>query len=115
MKVLVCGGRHYANWAAGWAVLSELHATNRITKIVTGGAAGADAMAIQWAIKNKVACQEYPADWKQHYKAAGPIRNSQMLRIERPDLVIAFPGGKGTANMLELARNANVTIMEVKQ
>jgi predicted Rossmann-fold nucleotide-binding protein len=42
------------------------------------------------------------------------VRNRQMLTEGRPDLVVAFPGGKGTANMVALARKAGVEIVEVQ-
>jgi hypothetical protein len=29
---------------------------------------------------------------------------------ENPDLVVAFPGGSGTRNMVEIARKAGVTV-----
>ena len=53
-----------------------------------------------------------PADWKRHGRAAGPIRNGEMLK-DRPDLVVAFPGGKGTANMVTQATNAGIEIVLV--
>lgn len=50
------------------------------------------------------------ADWKKHGKAAGPIRNGIMLRDGKPDMVVAFPGGRGTANMVDQARLADLIV-----
>jgi hypothetical protein len=36
-----------------------------------------------------------------------------MLRDGRPDVVVAFPGGKRTAHMLKLARDAGLPVLEV--
>ena len=56
----------------------------------------------------------YPADWDKHGKAAGPIRNKQMIDEGKPDLVIAFPGGRGTAGAVRLAKFAGVTVRVVE-
>jgi hypothetical protein len=53
------------------------------------------------------------ADWKRLGRKAGPIRNQRMLVEGKPDLVVAFPGGKGMAGMVTLARNASIGIMVV--
>jgi UDP-N-acetylmuramoylalanine-D-glutamate ligase len=55
----------------------------------------------------------YPADWKLHGKSAGHIRNQQMLDESKPDIVIAFPGGRGTANMIKRAKKAGVEVFQV--
>jgi hypothetical protein len=55
----------------------------------------------------------YPADWAKHGRAASPIRNQQMLDEGRPNLVVAFPGGRGTADMVRRARSAGVEVIEV--
>jgi hypothetical protein len=82
--------------------------------IISGGATGADTVGIDWAVVNWCRFEEYPADWSQG-KNAGPIRNAVMLEEGKPDLVIAFPGGKGTANMVKLATEANVEVIEVSE
>jgi hypothetical protein len=58
--------------------------------IIHGGAKGADTLADQWAITNWVKIEEYKPNWEKHGKAAGPIRNKQMLDEGKPDLVIAL-------------------------
>lgn len=84
-------------------------------KIITGGATGADQVAIDWAIIHWCPYKEYKADWKKHGPAAGPLRNQQMLDEERPDLVVAFPGGKGTADMIRRAKKAGIEVIEVEE
>lgn len=83
-----------------------------ITEIIEGGATGADTIAGWWAGVNQVTRTTVPANWKKHGKSAGPIRNQAMLAL-RPDLVIAFPGGKGTKQMTGIARDGLVRVMEV--
>lgn len=83
------------------------------TCIISGKATGADSAGADWAILNYTLLEEYPADWKKYGKRAGFIRNTQMLNEGKPDLVIAFPGGRGTAMMVRLALMAGVEVIEV--
>jgi hypothetical protein len=110
MRVLVCGGRDYFNYERVEEVLDSLQP---IDVIIQGGASGADNQAAHYAALHWMDCEEYPAHWEEHGKKAGYIRNKQMLEEGKPDLVIAFPGGKGTANMVKLAREAGVEVKEI--
>lgn len=80
-------------------------------RIVSGGARGVDTAARHWAESWGLDFQEYPANWGKHGKAAGPIRNKEMLDKENPRVVICFPGGAGTQNMAKQARKAGVRII----
>lgn len=113
-KVLVCGGRDYQNRDILFRILDASHAGQPIDFIIHGAARGADTLAQEWADDRGVACLQFPADWKKDGKAAGPIRNRRML-LEEPDLLIAFPGGRGTADMKKQARKANVPTVTVNQ
>ena len=114
MRVLVCGGRDYDNRSAVWEALVNIdHYREPITCVIHGGAKGADELGAMWARLHGVEEQAYEADWKQHGKAAGPIRNALMVEDGKPDIVLAFPGGRGTANMIKVATAANVEIMQV--
>jgi hypothetical protein len=106
MKVLVTGGRDYKDYGVVAQELAKL----KPDTIVQGGATGADHLARVWANANNVLCVTYPAQWKQHGKKAGYLRNKQMLEEEQPDLVLAFPGGKGTANMVKIATDNNTAV-----
>lgn len=110
VRVIVCGGRDYANKARLFSVLDRLHSERRIDHIITGAARGADSLALQWASINGVRFTGHPADWKRHGAAAGPRRNQAMLDFERPTAVLAFPGGRGTADMVRRARAAQVPV-----
>ena len=56
---------------------------------------------------------EYVADWATHGKKAGPLRNQRMIDEGHPDLVIAFPGGKGTDDMTRRALAAGVATIRM--
>jgi hypothetical protein len=113
LRVLICGGRDLtdANWINK---LSEYDAQyGPFTHIIQGGANGADAMAKRWAELHLIPSTEYRANWRKHGNAAEPIRNQRMLDEAKPDLVIALPGGRGTADMMARANAAGVTVIDI--
>jgi len=112
MRVLVCGGRNYRDIRSVFAALDGLQPGP--TFIIHGGAPGADACAAEWADKRGVESKAYHAAWQTHGRAAGPIRNQKMLDHGKPELVVAFPGGNGTADMVRRAKAAGVTVWEVR-
>lgn len=115
MKILVCGGREFTERHVVFKFLNDFRDFNgEVTTVVTGGAKGADDLAEQWAHWNEINVKVYPAKWKQFPKAAGPIRNREML-MDNPDIayVIAFPGGRGTNNMIEQAKAGKFKVVEV--
>lgn len=133
MRVIVCGGRTYGvpsnsrdmteqeraadskrasrERARVWQTLGTMEP--EITAIAHGGAEGADMCAGNWAHSAAVSCRVFRANWSLHGRAAGPLRNAQMLREFQPDAVIAFPGGRGTADMIRQARAAGVRVIEI--
>lgn len=112
-SVLVCGGRTYDDRTQLFDYLDNLDNDSKITLIIQGGARGADTLARQWAMERDRACATYNADWERFGKAAGHVRNYHMLIQSKPDLVVAFSGGKGTANMVKLARDNGYVVEEV--
>lgn len=121
MIILVCGGRTYgeaiyslnaspeeiikakAKALNQRALLSSTLSQLNPELIIHGNARGADSLAGQWAALNKITQIAYPANWKRNGKSAGPIRNQLMLDEALPALVLAFPGGTGTADMIARA------------
>jgi hypothetical protein len=114
LRVIVCGGRDYFDRDAAWAELDMLDHLRGISCIIQGGANGADYIAARWAETRKVYCEEYRPDWQAHGRAAGPKRNQLMLDSGHPDLVVAFRGGRGTADMMKRAKSAGIEVMEIK-
>lgn len=126
--MLVCGGRDFSNkdllyntlynlcWDREWKYGPEVDGNwlPNVT-LIHGGARGADTLAEDWAVVNWCTVEEYKADWKTHGKRAGPIRNRQMLDEGKPDIVVAFPGGKGTADMVRRAQKANIEVIIVEE
>lgn len=111
LKILVCGGRDFVDYEYLDQMLSKLIKPGDI--VIHGAARGADLMAKEWADVHQIEERGYPAQWNTHGKAAGHLRNYQMLVKEEPDIVVAFPGGKGTLNMMSQAKIANVPVINL--
>ena len=116
MRVLICGDR---NWTDEGAIFKRLHRLPFDTVIIVGGARGADILAERAArTMNRTGQKQFdirvfPAQWETYGRAAGPIRNSQMLD-EKPHLVIAFHSNvevsKGTKNCVLEARRRKIDV-----
>jgi predicted Rossmann-fold nucleotide-binding protein len=114
LRVLVCGGRDFRDWELAREYLDRLHAEFGITCVIQGGARGADELADRWAGSwAGVNSEEYRAEWDEYGKGAGHIRNQRMLTEGNPHIVVAFPGGRGTADMVRRARAAGIEVREV--
>lgn len=112
--VAVCGGRDFRDRDNVYRVLDAERDTDGVSVIVHGGCrSGADALAHQWATGRRVSVRVFPADWGAHGRAAGPIRNRKMLRETTPHLLIAFPGGRGTADCVNAARRLHIPVLEI--
>jgi hypothetical protein len=112
MRVLVCGSRHFKNAELMEDVLKQWD----IREIIEGEARGADTLAREYAEGHGIPVRAFPALWDKHGRAAGPIRNAQMLAEGNPDLVVAFlaPNSRGTKHMIEIAQKAGVEVHVVE-
>ena len=129
-RVLVCGGRNYNDYNRVKSVLNERHRTNQISVIISGMARGADLLGVQWANENNIDVDPYPADWDdltqpdalivvrrngtRYDLRAGFRRNQKMIDMGKPNIVIAFPGGSGTKDMMKRADLANIRVIVIK-
>ena len=113
MQVVICGGRSYCDLEALYRVLDTLDAQLHISVVMTGGCSGADQLAELWANARGKVVKIIPARWDIYGRAAGPIRNSQLLD-EKPDLVIAFQGGRGTADIVRQAEDRGIAVKIVE-
>lgn len=107
MKTIIAGGRHYRFDDPDWDFLDSLE----ISEVICGGATGADECGRQWALSKSIPVKIFPADWQQHGKAAGPIRNRQMA--DYAERLVAFWDGesKGTKNMIDEARKRGLEVI----
>jgi len=114
LRVLVCGSR---NWTDRKAIEDFIKTLPKDTVIIEGECRGADRISREIAKVYGLEVLKFPAKWNQYRKAAGPIRNKEMLDKGKPDQVFAFhdniSGSKGTKNMIDQAckRGIPVTII----
>lgn len=115
MRIVVTGGRNYEDKLTVHLTLSRLHATAGISELAHGACpTGADSHAASWARGAGIPEQPFHPDWRRLGKKAGPIRNARMLEEFKPDLVVAFPGGRGTTDCLNRAEAMGIKTLEVK-
>ena len=109
-RVLVCGGRDYQDWLAVAGTLRRAHDSSPIGLIIHGCDPGAATLAVRWARVAGVPTSGFDADFRSHGPAAERLRNERMIVESKPDLVIAFPGGEGTADLVSRAKTAGVPV-----
>lgn len=112
MRVLVCGGRDFDRDFV-WNYLTAFVRPHSVTVVIHGCSGNTDMEAESVARAMKIPTIGYRAEWEKHGKKAGPLRNQRMLDEGKPDLVVAFPGGKRTADMKARARRVGVQVVEV--
>jgi hypothetical protein len=117
LNIVVTGGRDYADREMVYRALNLLRPT-RVAHGACSTKRGADWLSDDWCRENGVPCKPYPATWYNEQgvfeRSAGPRRNLLMLQSELPQLVVAFPGGRGTADCVRQARQLMVVVFEVK-
>lgn len=109
VKVLVTGGRDFRDRA----LVDEVLGWYEIEVLIHGGARGLDVLAGEYARLRGIREWVFPAQWEKYGRSAGPIRNVAMLQVSKPDVVIAFPGGRGTSNMVSLAEDAGYEVVKI--
>jgi hypothetical protein len=115
MRVLVCGGRDLQDTELVESTLDRLRATRGpFDCLILGGARGVDRIAGKWARRNGVLEWDFLPEWHRAGTNDAARRNQRMIFEALPELVIAFPGANGTADMVERAKAAGVEVIETK-
>jgi hypothetical protein len=117
IRLLVTGGRNFDDAVLVFRTLDGIHSEKGIALLIHGGANGADHLAQCWCDDNGCWSEVYAIpteEWTRVGKKAGPLRNGRMIREGRPDLVVAFPGGPGTADCCRQAKAAGVEVRHAK-
>lgn len=110
MRLLVCGDRNWNDFATILAKIASLQPE----VVIQGLAKGADWMAKCSARQIGIPCIDFPANWNEYGKAAGPIRNKLMLDEGKPTHCLAFHSNikisKGTKDMINRCVKANIPV-----
>lgn len=117
MRILICGDRNWTNKALIRAEIAQY--IGKLECIIEGKARGADRFAGDIAHEYGIKLLEFPANWEKYGKAAGPIRNQQMLNEGKPDLVLAFHNNieesKGTKHMINISKKAGINVILITE
>jgi hypothetical protein len=103
----------YMDRARIFQTLDELHRDREVETLLHGAASGADLLSVAWADKNGLRAFGYPANWGRDGKSASRKRNERIITEGRPDMLVAFPGGPGTAELIGLAKSHGIPVKEV--
>jgi hypothetical protein len=111
MKIAVVGSRDFNNYELMKTELDKIR--QEITKVVSGGARGADTLAERYANENNIPLEVFEADWKNLGKRAGFTRNNTI--VVNCDMVVAFWDGKsrGTKHTIDLANGYHKKLMVI--
>lgn len=110
MVIAFTGGRTNELSAKEEGFLTKMLSNNRDgATIRVGDASGVDMCVRDLCRECGFNYEMFTADWDQRGRAAGPIRNGEMLR--GADLLIAYPGGRGTQNCVGQAEKLGITVM----
>ncbi|CEG10287.1 DUF2493 domain-containing protein [Bradyrhizobium sp. AUGA SZCCT0051] len=113
MRLLVCGGRHFEDAEMVHHELTALHWRKPISVVVHGSIAGVGIIAEAWARRHGIAVVRYPPNWEFYGKKAEGLRSDFMLTDSRPDFVVAFPGGRHTADLVQRAINVGLAVLAI--
>jgi predicted Rossmann fold nucleotide-binding protein DprA/Smf involved in DNA uptake len=110
-RLAVVGSRHCTDQDLVEIYILLLHEQlGERLSLVSGAATGVDTLARIIAEKHGLPITEFPADWSKYGRAAGPIRNKQL--VQASDAVLAFvaPTSKGTRQTITLARERGLPV-----
>jgi|CXWL01.1.fsa_nt_gi hypothetical protein len=110
MRLLMSGGRHFEDSVLVEGALSAIHRRAPITVLIHGGTPGLGAPAESWARRNAVHLVRYPANFSLG-KRGDFERDRFMLEDGRPQALLAFPGGRRTAELCQSARRRGTSII----
>lgn len=111
-RIVVAGGRSFSDeQMVRWAFREIGLGYGDV--VVHGACRGADVTCARIAQLFGAETEAHPANWKKYGKAAGPIRNREMLESDAY-MLIAFPGGRGTFNAVMTARSLGVPIWDLR-
>jgi len=111
MRVIVCGGCAVGDKDSTFSALDKLHAEKPIAVIVHGGTHGADALAGQWAEARAIAVEVFAPNWKRFGRSGAVHKRNQQMVDAGADLCVAFPGGRGTADVIKRAQAAAIKVV----
>ena len=108
MITIIAGGRNIENYA--WLLMAIRESGFEITKVVSGGARGADKLGERWARVNGVPVEVFEAEWDKYGNSAGPIRNEKMGRVGEALIALWDGKSRGTKHMIDTANRLKLRV-----
>ena len=109
MKTLIAGSRNIIDYDKFLEIMDICPFKNEITEVVSGGARGVDLMGERWAKDNDILIKKFPANWEKYGKAAGFIRNREMLDYIEVAIIVWDGQSSGTKDMIFILGSKKLT------
>lgn len=124
-KIIINGSRSFSNYTSLRLALKSYIMINQIEpnliEIISGGAKGADTLAIKFAKEYNLNYKIMNADWDKYGKKAGIIRNADMLNYATSNpndiaILISFWNGnsRGTKHMIDISISKGILVEVIK-
>lgn len=101
--------KHIGNTLAEWKL-----PVDKISAVVSGGAMGADKLAERFAKSYNLHMIVYKPDWKKHGRAAGILRNSDIINACTHCIAFPSPKGKGTQDSIKKAQQSGKVLKVIE-
>ena len=111
MRVIVTGGPDFRDRELMHATLDSVK--HPITLLIAGDERGAESMALDWAESHGIEFKEFYSDYQGHGPAGFRLRNQRMIEHGAPNMVIAFPGGRNTRDIVRRARRLAIDVYTI--
>lgn len=112
MKIVVAGSPYLEDRDGVFAALDEIHKKTPVTLVIHGGDRGAEALGAEWAREHGIKQMVRQVSWHEG-REAGPKNNLAILRVEKPDMVVAIKPAKGTRHLIDNALDEGIAVVEV--
>lgn len=108
MRTIIAGSRHLDDEEL---IAKAVRLSGFAVSVLLSGHGGkVDLNAEKWAAKNSIPVELYPAQWNEHGKAAGPLRNRTMVS-KAAALIAVWDGvSRGTEDCVAEARRRGLKV-----
>ena len=108
MRTIIAGSRSINDYEALCKAVQE--SGFEISCVLSGAAAGVDALGERFALEHNIPIERFPADWKRFGRAAGPVRNRILAQHAKALIALMHPNSTGTRNMIQTAHQAGLKV-----
>lgn len=118
MRVALVGSREFSDWETFQTCVEDTLTKWGVTDfksiecVVSGGARGADTLAERWARENGIHLVVLKADWQGKGRAAGVLRNTDIVNLCTHLIAFPSPKGSGTQDSVRKAKAAGKVVVE---